>query len=340
MRVIRNRPGPAPGTEWDKPAQRPPGGRLSPHGAVVAIGNFDGLHLGHRALIGRCQRLAAAGAAVGSVEARLAVAVVTFEPLPQAFFRPQQAPARLSTVYQKLDTLRALGVDLVWLTRFDAQFAGLSAHDFVERALVADLGAKHVVIGEDFRFGRGRQGDVALLRELGVEFGFEVQVEPAVHRDGERISSSGIRAHLAAAEFDAAAECLGRPFRMEGRVIRGARLGRQLGYPTANLRIRAEPSPVGGVLAAFARVAGGAWRPAVTNLGRRPAVGGKEPLLEVHFFDFEGDLYGQRLEVQFVAKLRDERGFERIGDLVEQMQRDELAARAVLAAARGPDSEQ
>lgn len=340
MRVIRNRPGPAPGSGWAKPGQRPPGGRLSPRGAVVAIGNFDGLHLGHRALIGRCQRLAAAGAAVGSVEARLAVAVVTFEPLPQAFFRPQQAPARLSTVYQKLDTLRALGVDLVWLTRFDAQFAGLSARDFVERALVAELGAKHVVIGEDFRFGRGRQGDVALLRELGVEFGFEVQVEPAVHRDGERISSSGIRAHLAAAEFDAAAECLGRPFRMEGRVIRGARLGRQLGYPTANLRIRAEPSPVGGVLAAFARVAGGTWRPAVTNLGRRPAVGGKEPLLEVHFFDFDGDLYGQRLEVQFVAKLRDERGFERIGDLVEQMQRDELAARAVLAAARGPDSEQ
>jgi riboflavin kinase/FMN adenylyltransferase len=317
----------------------------------VAIGNFDGLHLGHLALIGRCQRLAAGGAAAGSVGERLAVAVVTFEPLPQAFFRPQQAPARLSTVYQKLESLRTLGVDLAWLTRFDAQFAGLSARDFVERVLVGDLGAHYVVIGEDFRFGRGRQGDVALLRELGVEFDFEVQVEPAVHRDGERISSSGIRAHLAAGEFDAAAECLGRPFRMEGRVIRGARLGRQLGYPTANLRIRAEPSPVAGVLAAFARVVGGAqrdypggrsygaWRPAVTNLGRRPAVGGKEPLLEVHFFDFDGDLYGQRLEVQFVAKLRDERGFERIEDLVEQMRRDEQAARAVLAAARVPESE-
>jgi riboflavin kinase/FMN adenylyltransferase len=147
--------------------------------------------------------------------------VVTFEPLPQAFFRPQQAPARLSTVYQKLGALRALGVDLAWLTRFDAQFAGLSARDFVERALVADLGARYVVVGEDFRFGRGRQGDVALLRDLGAEFGFEVQVEPAVHRDGERISSSGIRAHLAAGEFEAAAECLGRPFHMEGRVIAG-----------------------------------------------------------------------------------------------------------------------
>jgi riboflavin kinase/FMN adenylyltransferase len=246
--------------------------------------------------------------------------------------------------------LRSLGVDLAWLTRFDARFAGLSARDFVECVLVADLGARYVVVGEDFRFGRGRQGDVPLLRELGAELGFEVQVEPAVHRDGERISSSGVRAHLAAGEFDAAAECLGRPFRMEGRVIRGARLGRQLGYPTANLRIRARPSPVGGVLAAFARVAGGAdpghpagdscgpWRPAVTNVGHRPAVGGKEPLLEVHFFDFDGDLYGQRLEVQFVAKLRDERGFERIEGLVEQMRRDEQAARAVLAAARVPDT--
>ncbi|RPH98029.1 MAG: bifunctional riboflavin kinase/FAD synthetase [Lysobacterales bacterium] len=344
MRVIRNRPGAASGSGWAEAGQRPRAGRYAPNGAVVAIGNFDGLHLGHLALIGRCQRLASASAAAGAaaerVGDRLAVAVVTFEPLPQAFFRPQQAPARLSTVYQKLHTLRALGVDLAWLTRFDAQFASLSARDFVERVLVADLGARHVVIGEDFRFGRGRQGDVALLRDLGAELGFEVQVEPAVHRDGERISSSGIRAHLAAAEFDAAAECLGRPFRMEGRVIHGAKLGRQLGYPTANLRIRAEPSPVAGVLAAFARVAGGTWRPAVTNLGRRPAVGGQEPLLEVHFFDFDGDLYGQRLEVQFVAKLRDERGFQRIEDLVEQMKRDEQAARAVLAAARGPDSEQ
>jgi riboflavin kinase / FMN adenylyltransferase len=339
MRVIRNRPGPAPGAGRAKRGQQSPGGRHSPNGAVVAIGNFDGLHLGHVALIGRCQRLAAGAGASGGGGNRLAVAVATFEPLPQAFFRPQQAPARLSTVYQKLDTLRALGVDLAWLTRFDAQFAGLSARDFVERVLVADLGARHVVVGEDFRFGRGRQGDVALLRELGTELGFAVHVEPAVHRNGERISSSGIRAHLAAAEFDAAAECLGRPFRMEGRVIRGARLGRKLGYPTANLRIRAEPSPVVGVLAAFARVAGGAWRPAVTNLGRRPAVGGQELLLEVHFFDFDGDLYGQRLEVQFVAKLRDERGFQRIEDLVEQMQRDEQTARTILAAAQGPDSE-
>lgn len=360
MRVIRNRPAPAPGapgSEQAEPGQRRPAGRYAPQGAVVAIGNFDGLHLGHLALIGRCQRLAASAGVSGGGGNRLAVAVVTFEPLPQAFFRPQEAPARLSTVYQKLRGLRTLGVELAWLTRFDAQFAGLSARDFVERVLVADLGARYVVVGEDFRFGRGRQGDVALLRELGAELGFEVQVEPAVHRNGERISSSGIRAHLAAGEFEAAAECLGRPFRMEGRVIRGARLGRQLGYPTANLRIRAEPSPVGGVFAAFARTTAhehashpgnqpgsrhssdlpyGEWRPAVTNLGRRPAVGGKEPLLEVHFFDFDGDLYGQRLEVQFVAKLRDERGFERIEDLVEQMQRDAQAARALLAAAPVP----
>jgi riboflavin kinase/FMN adenylyltransferase len=152
-----------------------------------------------------------------------------------------------------------------------------------------------------------------------------------VRRDGERISSSGIRKQLATGDFAAAAKWLGRPFRMEGHVIRGAGLGRTLGFPTANLTIRAEPSPVGGVLAAFARVAGGPWLPAVANLGNRPAVGGRETLLEVHIFDFDRDLYGQRLEVQFVAKLRDELNFGSLEDLVAQMKRDAQEARRQLA---------
>jgi riboflavin kinase/FMN adenylyltransferase len=293
----------------------------------VAIGNFDGVHRGHLAVIDRCRQLAAAGQAL---------AMVTFEPLPQAFFRPEQAPARLTTVYQKLQLLRAAGVDVTWLMRFDRRFAGLTAREFVEQVLVGGLAARQVVVGADFRFGRGREGDVTSLAALGDEFGFGVHVEPAVLCDGERISSSGIRRHLAASEFDTAAALLGRPFRMEGHVVRGAALGRQLGYPTANLRIRAEPSPLGGVLAAFARVAAGSWLPAVTNLGRRPAVGGREPLLEVHFFDLDQDLYGQRLEVQFVAKLRDELNFGNLAALVAQMQRDEDAARACLAMAEPP----
>ena len=293
----------------------------------MAIGNFDGVHRGHLAVVDRCGQLAKAGEAI---------AMVTFEPLPQAFFRPAQAPARLTTVYQKLRLLRAAGVNITWLTRFDGQFANLTAREFVERVLLAGLAARQVVVGADFRFGRGREGDVTTLAELGDEFGFGVHVEPAVLCDGERISSSGIRRHLAAGEFDTAALLLGRPFRMEGHVIRGAGLGRKLGYPTANLRIRARPSPLGGVLAAFARAAGGPWLPAVTNLGRRPAVGGGEPLLEVHFFDLDEDLYGQRLEVQFVAKLRDEQDFENIEALVAQMKRDEDAARACLEQAEAP----
>ena len=247
-------------------------------------------------------------------------------------------------MYQKLNLLRSAGVDITWLMRFDQKLAGLTAREFVEQVLVGKMNAHSVVIGEDFRFGRGREGDVAMLSalgaemsaEMGTDMGFGVETVGAVLNRGERISSSGIRTRLAAGNLASAADWLGRPFRMEGHVTRGAGLGRKLGYPTANLGIRAQPSPLGGVLAAFSRVAGGPWLPSVTNLGRRPAVGGKEPLLEVHFFDFDEDLYGQRLEVQFVAKLRDELNFEILDDLVEQMKRDEREARLLLAGAETP----
>ena len=317
MRIVRNRP------DQNEEA-------ISSCRSVVAIGNFDGIHLGHRALIEKGRQLAGPS---GSV------AVVTFEPLPLAFFSPDNAPARLSTVYQKLDLLCSAGVDITWLMRFDGALASMSAGEFAERILALELNAKAVVIGEDFRFGRGREGDVAMLRVLGKKLGFEVETVPAVLCGGERVSSSGVRAKLAAGDFASAADWLGRPFRMEGRVIRGAGLGRTLGYPTANLAIRAQPSPVGGVLAAFSRIAGGPWLPSVTNLGRRPAVGGKEPLLEVHFFDLDRDLYGQRLEVQFVAKLRDELNFGSLDDLVAQMKRDEKEARRRLDEAEPPQDE-
>jgi len=323
MRVIRDRPAATPTDHQPRGS-----GIYAPGGAAVAIGNFDGVHRGHVAIIDRCRQLSDPGQVV---------ALVTFEPLPQAFFRPAQAPARLTTVYEKLRLVRAAGVDLAWMMRFDGQFAGLSAREFVERVLVAGLGARQVVVGADFRFGRGREGDVTSLAALGDEFGFGVHVEPAVLCNGERISSSAIRSHLAESEFEEAAALLGRPFRMEGYVVRGAGLGRKLGYPTANLRIRAEPSPLGGVFAAFARIAGGPWKPVVTNLGRRPAVQGREPLLEVHFFDLERDLYGQRLEVQFVAKLRDELNFENLAALTAQMKHDEDAARSFLAQAKLPN---
>ena len=293
----------------------------------MTIGNFDGLHRGHLELIKKCRELA-----VGDQQ----VAVVTFEPLPAAHFAPQKAPARLNTVYRKLTILRSLGVDVVWMMRFDEQFASLSARDFVSRVLVQDLNADAVVVGHDFHFGRAKEGNIETLRSLGDEFGFSEVIVPPVTLGEKRISSSGVRKRLCAGEFEAAAKWLGRPFRMGGHVVRGQALGRKLGYPTANLRIRSEPSPLTGVMATWARINGGPWLPSVSNLGRRPVVGGKEPLLEVHFFDFDEDIYGQRLDVQFVAKLRDEADFDSLDALVEQMKKDDKLARDILATTDKP----
>lgn len=321
MDVLRNRPGLPHSGRWKS--------------SVVTIGNFDGVHLGHRALLRRCAELA------GKSES---VSVVTFEPLPQAVFNPASAPARLTTVYQKLELLRAAGVDRVWMLRFDADLAALSPLEFVTRVLVDGLAARFVVVGEDFRFGHRRAGDVACLRTLGEEFGFAADTPRAVYLESERISSTAIRAALADGNLELAARMLGRPYRMEGHVVVGQRLGRALGYPTANLRIRAKPAAVAGVFAIYVRVPAyhndphgqHTWLPGVSSLGWRPTVGGKEPLLEVHLFDFDRDLYGQRLEVEFVAKLRDEAHFEAIESMVAQMRRDEAEARLILENTQRP----
>lgn len=326
MKLIRNRPQEM--TSAKRPDGRSSAGQDRAGGCVVAIGNFDGMHLGHAALLEQAQKLAGD---------ELPVAVVSFEPLPAAFFRPDQAPARLSTVYQKLQWFKQQGVDITWLMRFDGRLAALSAREFVEQVLVQALDAKAVVVGEDFRFGKGRQGGTDTLGALGEEFSFNTELVAAVTLEGERISSTRIRQALAAGQFGLAKKLLGRAFRMEGRVIRGAGLGKKLGYPTANLRVRKLPSPVHGVMAAWARVQGDVWRATVCSLGTRPAVGGKDPLLEVHFFDFDRDLYGQRIDVQFVAKLRDEQDFDNIDQLIQQMNRDEAQARAVLARHEPPE---
>lgn len=323
MKLIRNRPGQVAATSKDVGLPSGAAGVRS----VVTIGNFDGVHLGHGELLHLARDLAGPDGEVS---------VVTFEPLPVAFFRPEQAPPRLTTVYQKLRLLDQRGVDRVWMMRFDSRLAALTAAEFVQQVLVEGLAADHVVVGDDFRFGRGREGDVAVLTELGRSAGFHVMAVPAILADGERISSSRVRAALASGDWALADELLGRPFRMEGRVVRGAGLGRKLGYPTANLRVRARPSALNGVLAAWSAIEGGPWLPAVCNLGRRPAVGGGEPLLEVHFFDLDEDLYGKRLEVQFVEKLRDELDFDNIEALIEKMQQDEAQARALLASASRP----
>jgi riboflavin kinase/FMN adenylyltransferase len=298
------------------------------HSSVVSIGNFDGVHLGHQALIERCRSLAVSGQEV---------AVVTFEPLPQAWFAPQKAPARLTSVGQKQVLLAQSGVDLAWMMRFNQQLAGMSAGEFAESVLSEALSASHVVVGRDFRFGRGREGDLALLERLGGELGFEaVAVEDViagVQEGAERVSSTAIRKALANGELDRAAALLGRRFTIQGEVGEGSRLGRKLGYPTANLKLEAEPCPLAGVFAVRVRIGDETnWRDAVSSLGRRPAVGGGDFLVEAHLFDFSGDLYGKRLELDFVARIRDEKHFDTMDALVAQMKNDEARAREILHA--------
>ena len=296
-------------------------GRQLLRSAVVTIGNFDGLHLGHQALIQRCKSLS---------EARFPVAVVTFEPLPQAWFRPEAAPARLMSVRQKLEYLQDDAIDLTWLMRFNHALATMGADDFVRLVLVETLDTRHVVVGEDFRYGSARQGDIDSLRQASKKYGFDLSVVPMLDVDGKRASSTHIRNCLANGKLQSAADLLGRPFRMSGRVTRGRQLGRELGYPTANIRLAKLPSPLHGVFAVRVQIGNSVWHDGVANLGTRPAVGGEGFLLEAHLFDFKDDLYGKRLEVEFVTKLRNEANFEDIDDLVVQMREDERLARHCL----------
>lgn len=303
------------------------GGLRCPHGSVVCIGAFDGLHLGHRALVRHALERARA----------LDVAAVTlsFEPLPREFFAAGDPPPRLLWPRAKAEGLLAMGVDQVGLLRFDAKLSAMSAEDFVARVLVGRLAAREVWVGPGFRFGKGRAGDLELLQALGAQYaqhgqGFVAgQIEP-VQVDAERVSSTRIRAALQAGDFDTAARLLGRPYRIGGRVVRGAQLGRTLGYPTANLRLAGKTPALSGVYAC--RVLGvnrQPW-PAVASLGTRPTVHGVEPLLEPHLFDFDGNLYGRRIEVEFVAHLRDEEKFDDLPALTAQMHRDADQARAIL----------
>lgn len=290
--------------------------------SIVTIGNFDGVHLGHTGLVKRCLELRGPGQTA---------ALVTFEPLPLAFFRPGEAPARLTSREQKASLLEAAGMDLVWVMRFNQALAGMPADEFADKVLAEGLAATTVVVGSDFRFGRNREGDVERLRELGTQLGFAVQLVDDVLLDGERVSSSAIRKALAAGDFERAARFLGRPFTMRGTVVEGSHLGRKLGYPTANMPLEAAPSPLHGIYAVRARVVeAGGWMDGIANLGYRPAVGGSDFLVEVHIFDREIDLYGRSLEVAFAGKVRDEADFDDLGGLVEQMKADEIVARRML----------
>ncbi len=293
---------------------------LSRH-CVVTIGSYDGLHLGHQALI---ERLAQHGKREG-----LPAALVTFEPLPREYLQPEEPPARITSLRERWRILAPGELDYLCLLRFGEALRNLSPETFAG-LLARELGARMVVVGHDFRFGKNGAATAKVLTEAGRGLGFAVDIVPAVRTEGERISSSAVRAALARGDFACARRSLGRAWSMRGRVVAGERLGRTLGFPTANLAPERARSPVRGVFAVRVHgIAAGAL-PGVASLGTRPTVAGTRPLLETHVFDFAGDLYGREIEVEFAAKLRDEEAFASLAALTEQMHRDASEARRIL----------
>ncbi len=292
-------------------------------GSVVTIGNYDGVHLGHQALLEKVIEQ--------SRDLNLPACVMSFEPMPREFFGADNSPGRLSTWRERYGLLKDAGVDVLYLTPFSHSIAGLSPEEFVTSVLVEKLHVKLLYVGDDFRFGKGRAGGVDELEQMGRLHGYELAQMPSRCVNDERVSSSLIRDALLSGSLARAAELLGRPYSMSGRVIRGQQLGRTLGFPTANIHPRRNSLPMSGIFAV--RASGGALdgtRAGVANLGFRPTVGGGEALLEVHLFDYSGDLYGQWLNVDFVEKLRDEEHFSSLDDMVVQMHDDAAKARVIL----------
>ena len=298
------------------------GAPRGPRGSVACIGAFDGLHLGHRELVRR--------ALARARELDADATVVSFDPLPREFFARGDKPPRLMLPRAKFEGLRDLGVDAVGLLRFDAKLAAMPAQDFVRELLVERLRVREVWVGPGFRFGHARGGDLALLQRIGADAGFAAHAIEPVLFGGEAVSSTRIRAALAAGDFDLAERLLGRRYAIGGHVVRGRQLGRTLGFPTANLRFGGKTPALRGIYATLVHGIGAAPMPSVSSFGTRPTVDGVEPLLEAHLFDFDGDLYGRRIEVEFVAKLRDEERFPDLDALVEQMRIDATRAREIL----------
>ena len=292
-------------------------------GCAVTIGTYDGIHLGHQALLMRLREHAA--------RLRTAAVLLTFEPTPREYLVPADPPARLTSLRERWRLLAPLGVDYLWLLRFNEALRNLSAEGFAQ-LLVSELAPRLVVVGHDFRFARHGEATAPVLAEAGRRLGFEVDVLPAVTLEGERVSSSGVRAALARSDFVLARRWLGRPWSMRGRVQPGSRLGAQLGFPTANVPLERRRAPVNGIFAVRVHGVAGAARAGVASLGTRPTIGGTEALLEAHLFDFKGDLYGREIEVEFVARLRDEECFASLEALTEQMERDAAEARSILRA--------
>ena len=288
-------------------------------GCVATIGAFDGVHLGHQAIL--TQLLARAE------HYQAPSMVMMFEPQPREYFSREKAPARLMRIREKIDALLHAGVDRVFCLQFNQSLRSLSAQEFVEQVLVQGAGIRSLVVGDDFHFGRDRRGDFDMLVQTGERDGFEVLETHTVEHEGERISSTRIRGELEAGRFAQAETLLGKPFCIEGRVVYGQQLGRQFGVPTANVNLHRYRAPLQGVFAVEV-VFNGTRVPGVANVGVRPTVGDLvKPVLEVHLIDWQGDLYGQRVAVEFKYKLREEKKFSDLDELAENIQQDIVAAR-------------
>jgi riboflavin kinase/FMN adenylyltransferase len=296
-----------------------PSGAVSPR--VVTIGVFDGLHLGHQAILARARSEAA-------VAGQRAL-VFSFEPTPKEFFAPTTAPPRLTRFRERFEQLEVLGVDELFCPRFGA-VRELEAAEFIDALLVARLNARHIVVGDDFRFGADRRGTYSELSAAGARHGFAVTEVPPVFWRGERVSSTAIRHALKAGDLDSARGMLGRDYSISGRVVRGLGIGRQLGFPTANVNLKRLQAPVDGIFAARVTGLGGLPLDGVASVGTRPTIGGSKALLEVLIFDFDRDIYGQYITVHFVKRLREERHFADLPAMQRQMHVDVAAARAAL----------
>ncbi len=289
-------------------------------GCVATIGNFDGVHRGHQAILQRLRERAQ--------ELGVPSCVVIFEPQPREFFAPQQAPARLSRLREKLSLLAEQGVDRVLCLAFNRRLRELSAADFVHAVLVEGLGVRHLEVGDDFRFGCDRAGDFDFLVRAGSEEGFSLEAASTIEVAGQRVSSTRVRQALAEGDLALAGALLGRPYAISGRVVHGQHLGRQLDAPTANVQLKRRRVALSGVFAVAVDDGTQRW-PAVANIGTRPTVGGDGlPHLEVHLLDFRGDLYGHQLRVTFHQKLRDEVRFASLEELKQAIDKDIAAARA------------
>lgn len=297
------------------------------HGCVLTIGNFDGVHRGHAEVINRLTEKAQ--------HLGLPAVVMTFEPQPQEFFRCENAPARLSLLRDKLMLLDELAIDRVLCVNFNKKFADVSAEDFIEQLLVKALGIKYLVVGDDFCFGRQRQGNFDMLCKAGEQYGFAVVSTQSFILGDKRVSSTEVRQLLASGNMEQARRLLGHPFILSGKVAHGQKIGRTIGFPTANIALKRKVTPVRGVFAVKLYWDNSDIYEGVANVGFRPTVNGQICQLEVHLFDFHGDLYGKSVEVELVAKIRDEQPFGSLDALKKQIENDVNRAKSLLGSDAG-----